>query len=156
LDTESAGSEPLCIQLGDLFTDDFDPFAPRDSDVDCPAVGATNALIVFFIDESGEQKYGPASVLSRLLSNPRITIAAFDCMMDLMNLDTIRVHCRRDRVIDRQLFGPPRGIEYLKYTKVNGLGFRIECMAIDDPLLGKAQEIVSTEKSSHGMQVYPS
>jgi hypothetical protein len=147
LDTESAGSEPICIQLGDLYNDDFDPFAPRDSDVDCPPVGAKNGLIVFLIDQSGKRNYGPARLLSAFLNHKRITIATFDCTVDLTNLETVGIRYQRDRVIDCQLYGLPRRVEYLKYTRVNGLGFRVECMAIDDPLLGQAQEIVQAEKS---------
>jgi regulator of nonsense transcripts 1 len=143
LDTE----HELCIQIGELFNEDFDPFAPRSEIPIVPPVGSSEGLIIFCKNRNGAPNSTPiTAILGPLFAHPDITIATFDCTNDLINLQKIGIDPNFSRVVDCQVHGLPEGISYLTYTQVNSLGFRIECMDIDDPILEEAQAIVAGGK----------
>jgi hypothetical protein len=146
-DTERVGTAPLCIQIGAIFIDESDPMTSRDLSLKVPPIDTRNGVIVFCVDANGKQKYRQISqLLSPLFTNNRIIIATFDCVMDLMTLEKTGIKYRKDRVIDCQLYGLPRGEKYLTYPHVNSLARRIECIDIDDPILARAQDIGIEEK----------
>jgi hypothetical protein len=140
-DSERVGMQPLCIQIGDIFTDERDPAIPRWWPHIVPPIRTTNAVIVFCLDSTGKPMYDEISLLSQLFNNDRITIATFDFVMDLIALEQIGICYRKDRTVDCQLYGLPRGEQYLTYTHVNSLAMRMESLEIEDPMLSRAQEI---------------
>jgi hypothetical protein len=128
--------------MGEVFTDDSDPAARGDGIGNMGRISTRNGVIVFCVDMNGRAMYSQVSqILSPLFTSDRILIATFDFVMDLIALDTIGVTYRKDRVIDCQLYGLPRGEEYLTYTRVNSLGARIGAIDLDDPMLERAHEI---------------
>jgi hypothetical protein len=145
--TESAELEPLIqgassclyIQIGEIFNAHFLPF---DDEVDMmPPIGPNEAFIIFCVNPDGTPNYSPITeILAPFFANEEILIVTFDCAKDLFNLETVGIYLQSDAyVMDCQLFGLPVGIEYLKYTPVNTLAYRIECMDISDPFLRNAQ-----------------
>jgi hypothetical protein len=149
-DTESVDSGALCIQIGEIFTEDVDQLLAAGTRVDVPAIHTTDALIVFCTQKNGKQMYSTiADRLNRLFSDDQIIVATFDCVLDLVVLETIGVQFRPDRIVDCQLHGLPEGVAYLKYSFVSSLAHRIECIDLNDPILPTAHTLV------HGGKHFP-
>jgi hypothetical protein len=145
--TESDNQGPLCLQIGLLFNFRFDPLTSRSDVPVVPSVGPTRSLIIFCKDRSGTPKYEEISdILGPLFIHPNLTIATFDCTNDLLNLERLEIQPNLERVVDCQVYGLPRGISHLNFTKVNSLSHPVECMDIEDPILEKAQRFVADGK----------
>jgi hypothetical protein len=146
LHVESDAVGPLCIQLGEIFSNSYDPDNAGSA---VPPVSTTESVMVFCRTKTGEQYCDRIVVLLlELLTNPRVRIVTFDCTNDLVNLETIGIHVNVNGFVDCQLSGLPSGVQYLTYTRTTNLLLRIMSMDIDDPLLKAAQTAAAGSKKT--------
>jgi hypothetical protein len=142
-DTESFRHNPLCLQIGEVFNDGFDPFSLSTS---VPPVGIDEGFIVFCVNKDGSENYEPVSaILIPLFTDERVAIATFDFTQDLANLEQIGVVPLFERVLDAQLYHRVHLTNLMTNTKLSGLATRIAAMELDDPILPKAKDAVSSK-----------
>jgi hypothetical protein len=156
-DTESDNQGPLCFQIGEIFNDNFNPFDSRSQVPIVPPIGSSESVIVFVKNRSGVNQFQRISaILGPLFTNPKVTIATFDCTNDLLNLEKIGIQSTFATVVDCQVHGLPDGISHLTFAAMNTLSHRVECMAIDDPVLERAQALVAGRKHYPWMPTFSS
>jgi hypothetical protein len=143
-DSEWIQLEPLCLQIGEIFPETYDPFT---QEADCPPIKTSDNVVVFCTRKTGTPMWTEVSaLLTPLFSHPKITIATFDFTNDILLLDTIGIKSNLSRLIDAQLLHCPTAEHLLVSKLVKSLGDMIGRMDFDDPALQRAQPMVQEEK----------
>ncbi|OHT12774.1 hypothetical protein TRFO_17226 [Tritrichomonas foetus] len=156
-------SENVCIQLGEVYNENFDIFnsfnhrnnnsafnskqstkQTTKSQTFIPPIGKKTGVIIFFYErETSEENNKLISIVKPLFEHQNISILTFDFTSDLWLLDKYGIQVNTERLIDSQLININTDDDLILYKNVLGLKRFIEQLTNQDPFTTKAIEEVS-------------
>ena len=106
-------AEYICIQFGQVFTDNFEPSTIRNKN-DIPPIGTDEGMIAFFYSKETSKKNDTLMKLVKpLFEHKNVIILTFDFTFDLEILQKFGINPNPIGIIDSQL------IDYTNYNNAN-------------------------------------